>query len=170
MCATFATCAADTIETQRELLVRETFSRPAINYSDGMADDQKDRYIQYLAEQNQEHLLTEKAMQLVLEDFVARQKLLEDRLAAFEALQEQLSEERKMRKSAERKVSTLQEQLDYARQERFGDRRQRVREKSESGGPVEPEPDREDEKDGFDGTESTLRTDSVDNAPLAMRS
>ena len=34
-----------------------------------------------------------------------------------------LSEERKLRKSAERKLKSLQEKLDYANQERFGDRR-----------------------------------------------
>ena len=42
------------IETKRELLSRETCSRNPINYSEGMADDQKDRFIQYLAEQHQE--------------------------------------------------------------------------------------------------------------------
>lgn len=146
---------------------RETFSRTPINYSEGMAEDQKDCYIQYLAEQNQEHLLTKKAMELVLEDFVAGHKVLEDRMAAFESeyqeLKNQLSEERKLRKSAERKVRTLQEQLDYVRQERFADRRQKVRKKTESGEPKKPEPDRRDEKDDFDGTEGTFRTDSVDN-------
>ena len=43
----------DIIKTKRELLGRETYSRNPINYSAGMAEDQKDRYIQYLAEQNQ---------------------------------------------------------------------------------------------------------------------
>ena len=33
-------------------LSRETYSRNPINYSEGMADDQKDRFIQYLAEQH----------------------------------------------------------------------------------------------------------------------
>lgn len=42
------------IEMKRELLSRETCSRNPINYSEGMANDQKDRYIQYLAEQHQE--------------------------------------------------------------------------------------------------------------------
>ena len=32
------------IETKRELLSRETYSRNPINYSEGMAEDQKDRY------------------------------------------------------------------------------------------------------------------------------
>lgn len=34
-----------------------------------------------------------------------------------------LSEERKLRKLAERKTKPLQEKLDFANQERFGDRR-----------------------------------------------
>jgi len=40
----------DIIKTKRELLGRETYSRNPINYSAGMAEDQKDRYIQYLAQ------------------------------------------------------------------------------------------------------------------------
>lgn len=72
------------IESKRELLSRETYSRPPINYSEGMTEDQKNRYIQYLAEQNQELKLTEKAMQLVLEDFMAQQKALEDQPASFQ--------------------------------------------------------------------------------------
>ena len=39
----------DIITTKRELLSRATYSRNPINYSAGMAEDQKDRYIQYLA-------------------------------------------------------------------------------------------------------------------------
>ena len=48
----------DIITTKRELLSQETYSRNPINYSAGMAEDQKDRYIQYLAEQNQDLRLT----------------------------------------------------------------------------------------------------------------
>lgn len=77
-------------------------------------------------------------MRLALEDFIAGQKALEERMAAFESqcqeLKDRLSEERKLRKSAERKARTLWGQA------------------SES-----------QEKDDFDGTEGTLRTDSVDN-------
>ena len=65
----------DIITTKRELLSRETYSRNPINYSAGMAEDQKDRYIQYLAEQNQDLRLTGDAMRLVLEDFMAQMKV-----------------------------------------------------------------------------------------------
>ena len=58
----------DIITTKRELLSRETYSRNPINYSAGMAEDQKERYIQYLAEQNQDLRLTSDAMKLVLEE------------------------------------------------------------------------------------------------------
>lgn len=73
-----------------------------------MADDQKDRYIQYLAEQNQDLRLTSDAMKLVLEDFIAEMKELKNQMSSMQSkqsdLENQLSEERKLRKSAERKV------------------------------------------------------------------
>lgn len=131
-----------------------------------MADDQKDRFIQYLAEQHQEDELTKRAMELVLEDFMAEMKELKIQMASMQSkqsdLENQLSEERKLRKSAERKTKSLREKLDYARQEKFGHRRQRVMKKDKSGKPTPSEPDRQDEQDGYDGTDDTLRTDSVD--------
>ena len=69
------------IESKREVLSRETYSRTPINYSEGMSDDQKDRFIQYLAEQHQEDELTKRAMQQVLEDFMSNQKLMDEKLA-----------------------------------------------------------------------------------------
>ena len=189
------------IDLKRELLSRETYSRNPINYSEGMADDQKDRFIQYLnpinysegmaddqkdrfiqylAEQHQEDELTIKAMKLVLEDFMNNQKSLDEQMASFQSklqmmedkhkeLQHELSEEREKRKSAERNARNLQEQLDYARQEQFGDRRQRVRKKDKSGKDAPAEPDRQDEKDKYDGTDDTLRTDSVNEPALPKK-
>ena len=119
----------DIVKTKRELLGRATYSRNPINYSAGMAEDQKDRYIQYLAEQNQDLRLTGDAMKLVLEDFMAQMKELKDQMSSMQSkhvdLENRLSEEHKLRKSAGRKIKSLQEKLDYAHQERFGDRRQR---------------------------------------------
>ena len=150
------------IDSKRELLSRETYSRNPINYSEGMADDQKDRYIQYLAEQNQDLRLTNDAMKLVLEDFMVQMKELKDQMSSMQSkqsdLENQLSEERKLRKSAERKAKSLQEKLDFANQERFGDRRQRINPKAKKSAS-----DRQKEKDDYDGTDDTLRTDSVDN-------
>ena len=148
------------IETKRELLSRETYSRNPINYSEGMADDQKDRFIQYLAEQHQEDELTKRAMESVLEDFMAQMKELRDQMSSMQSkqsdLENQLSEERKLRESAERRAKTLQEKLDYANQERFGDRRQRINSKAKKS-----DSDRQNEKDDYDGTDDTLRMDSV---------
>ena len=150
------------IDSKRELLSRETYSRNPINYSEGMADDQKDRYIQYLAEQNQDLRLTNDAMKLVLEDFMVQMKELKDQVSSMQSkqsdLENRLSEERKLRQSAERKAKALQERLDFANQERFGDRRQRIHSKAEKS-----VSDRQKEKDDYDGTDDTLRTDSVDN-------
>lgn len=105
----------DIITTKRELLSRETYSRNPINYSEDMADDQKERYIQYLAEQNQDLRLTSDAMKLVLEDFMAQMKELKDQMSSMQSkhvdLENRLSEEHKLRKSAERKIKSLQENL-----------------------------------------------------------
>lgn len=122
------------IEIKKELLNRETYSRNPINYSAGMAENQKDRYIQYLAEQNQDFRLTSDTMKLVLEDFMAQMKELKDQMSSMQLLHDdlenQLSEEQTLRKSATRKVRTLQEKLDYANQEHFNDRHQKVHSKS----------------------------------------
>ena len=154
----------DIIKTKRELLSRETYSRNPINYSAGMAEDQKDRYIQYLAEQNQDLRLTGDAMKLVLEDFMAQMKELEAQMSSMQSkhadLENRLSEEHKLRKSAERKIKSLQEKLDYAHQERFGDRRQKIQSKAKTS-----DSDRRKEKDDYDGTDDTLRTDSVGHVP-----
>ena len=134
-----------------------------------MADDQKDRYIQYLAEQNQDLRLTNDAMKLVLEDFMVQMKELKDQVSSMQSkqsdLENRLSEERKLRQSAERKAKSLQEKLDFANQERFGDRRQRIHSKAEKSAS-----DRQKEKDDYDGTDDTLRTDSVtENKPQEIK-
>lgn len=143
---------------------RETYSRNPINYSAGMAEDQKDRYIQYLAEQNQDLRLTGDAMKLVLEDFMAQMKELKAQMSSMQSkhadLENRLSEEHKLRKSAERKIKSLQEKLDYAHQERFGDRRQKIQSKAKTS-----DSDHRKEKDNYDGTDDTLRTDSVGHVP-----
>ena len=90
-------------------------------------------------------------MKLVLEDFMAEMKELKDQMASMQSkhayLENQLSEEHKLRKSAERKIKSLQEKLDYANQERFGDRRQKIQSKAKTS-----DSDRRKEKDDYDGT------------------
>ena len=108
--------------------------------------------------------MTSDAMKLVLEDFMAGMKELKDQMASMQSkhadLENWLSEEHKLRKSAERKIKSLQERLDYVNQERFGNRRQRIKSKAKTG-----DSDRNKEKDDYDGTDDTLRTDSVDHVP-----
>ena len=132
-----------------------------------MADNQKDRFIQYLAEQHREDELTKKAMELVLEDFMARQKELDEKMSVLmsghSSLKAELLEERRLRKAAERENRSLRERLGQANEERYGEKRQRVRKKNDSGEVEKPEPDRNDEKDEFDGMEGSLRTGSVDD-------
>ena len=157
------------IDSKREASSRETYSRNPINYSEGMAADQKDRFIQSLAEQHQEDDLTIKAMKLVLEDFMVQMKELKEQMSSMRSkqsdLENRLSEERKLRQSAERKAKSLQEKLDFANQERFGDRRQRIHSKAEKSAS-----DRQKEKDDYDGTDDTLRMDSVtENKPQEVK-
>lgn len=150
------------------MLSRETYSRNPINYSAGMAEDQKGRYIQYLAEQNQDLRLTSDAMKLVLEDFMAEMKELKDQMSALESnqagLQKELSEKSKLCNSLARKLKSTQEKLDYATEQLFGDRRQKVKSKTSETKSKKSDSDRQREKDDYDGTDDTLRTDSVGNA------
>lgn len=89
-------------------------------------------------------------MELVLEDFMAEMKELKNQMAYMQSkqsdLENQLSEERKLRKSAERKAKSLWEKLDFANQERFGNRRQRINSKAKKS-----DSDRQKEKDDYDG-------------------
>ena len=124
----------------------------------------KDRYIQYLAEQNQDLRLTGDAMRLVLEDFMAQMKELKDQMSSMQSkhvdLENRLSEEHKLPHSVQRKIKSLQEKLDYANQERFGDRRQKILWKAKTS-----DSDRRKEKHDYDGTDDTLRTDLVGHVP-----
>ena len=56
---------------------------------------------------------------------MAEMKELKDQMSSMQSkhadLENRFSEEHKLRKSAERKIKSLQERLDYANQERFGD-------------------------------------------------
>ena len=72
-----------------------------------------------------------------------------------------MSEERSKRKKAEAKARKLDQQLKYAQKNKLGDKRQNAR-KDEG---KDDSADREDEKDKFDGTESTVSTKSVQENP-----
>ena len=42
------------ISSKKELLARGDAPRPAVNYTEGMSSDQKDRFVEYLIEQNED--------------------------------------------------------------------------------------------------------------------
>ena len=141
--------------------MRDTFSRPALNRSEDMSEDQKDRFIDYLADRVTSLDLDKRAMVLVLEDFLKNQQEMQNSMAALQADQERLlsrlDEETRKRKAAERKAQRLDERLKYANANRFGDKRQKVKKDADKT----DEPNRNKEKEDFDGTDDTLCTDSV---------
>ena len=107
------------------------FLASGLNRSEDMSDDQKDRFIDYLADRVTVLDLDKRAMELVLEDFLKTQQQMLDKIASLEsgqkALQDSLDEETRKRKAAERKAQRLDEQLKYANANRFGDKRQKVK-------------------------------------------
>lgn len=153
------------IHMKRELLARETFSRQAINYSEDMPADQKDRYIQYLLGKVNELDLDKRAMELAVEEFQGIHTNVLEQLAELQKsiaeVKTELHEERGKRKRAEAKARKLDQQLKYAQKNKFGDKCQKARKDKNK----EDEADRENEKDGFDGTDGTVSTKSVDENP-----
>ena len=116
------------IEQKQELLARESISRPALDYSEGMTAEEQKRYINYLAERVREADLGLRARDLVLQDFL-KQKEYDERLSKLDAvlsrvdsLESSLKDEIKRRKTAERKVDDLKAKLKFANKNRFGDK------------------------------------------------
>ena len=106
------------ITQKHELLARETFSRQAINYSEDMPADQKDRYIHYLVDKVNELDLDKRAMELAVEEFQGIHNNVLGQLAELQRsiaeMQTELNEERGKRKRAEAKARKLNQQLKYA--------------------------------------------------------
>ena len=153
------------IEQKQELLARESISRPALDYSEGMTAEEQKRYINYLAERVREADLGLRARDAVLQDFLDKQKEYEERLSKLdvvlsdvEDLKKSLSSEVKKRKAAERKAADLEAKLKFANKNRFGDKSHRSKKKS-----PEEESDRTQDKDDFDGTSSSLPENSMAN-------
>lgn len=157
------------IAQKKELLVRETFSRQPINYSENMAADEKDRFIQYLVDKVNMFELDKRATELAVEEFQSQfdsvSSTLDSMKKEMAILKAELHDERSKRKKAEAKANKLDQQLKYAQKNKFGDKRQNARKdekKDESA-------DREDEKDRFDGTDGTVSTKSVpENNPTGV--
>ncbi len=102
------------------------------------AEEQK-RYINYLAERVREADLGLRARDLVLQDFLDKQKEYDERLSKLDAvlsrvdsLESSLKDEIKRRKTAERKVDDLKAKLKFANKNRFVNKSQSsVKKKSE---------------------------------------
>lgn len=74
------------IEQKRRLLAWESNSCPALDYSEGMAAEEQKRYINYLAERVNADDLEKRAMKLVLQDFLDKQKEYDVRLSKLDAV------------------------------------------------------------------------------------
>ena len=155
------------IEQKQSLLVREEVSCPALDYSEGMTSEEQKRYINYLAERVRQDDLEKRAMKLVLQDFLDKQKEYEGRLSQLDAvlsrvdsLEEALAEKGRKLEAAERKVSDLTAKLKFANKNRFGNKSQSSK-KSKSGN--DEKSDRNHDKDNFDGTPSSLPENSIAN-------
>ena len=153
------------IEQKQELLARESISRPALDYSEGMTAEEQKRYINYLAERVNAADLENRAMKLVLQDFldekkslVGRLSKLDDVLSRIDSLESSLKDSERKRKAAERKVDDLQAKLKFANKNRFGDKSHRTKKKDS-----DEESDRTKDKDDFDGTSSSLPENSIVN-------
>lgn len=153
------------IKQKQELLAREAISRPAVDYSEDMTAEEQKRYINYLAERVNAADLKERAMKLVLQDFLDEKKNLVERLSKLEeiasrmdAMEKSLQEKDRKLKSAERKVADLTAKLKFADKNRFGDKRYGSKKNKHND-----ESDRSRDKDDFDGTSASLPKNSVAN-------
>ncbi len=153
------------IRQKQELLAREAISRPAVDYSKDMTAEEQKRYINYLAERVREADLGLRARDLVLQDFLDRQKADAERLSELDklvsrmdALEKSLQDKDRKLKSAERKVADLTAKLKFADKNRFGNKKQSVK---KAGSTKAEESDRGKDEDDFDGTSSSLPDNSV---------
>ena len=101
--------------------------RSPINYSEAMPSDQKDRYIRYLIEQEEEKDLELRAMRLAVEEFQSIHDRVVESLANLQRemaeIKGELSSERSKRKEAESMARKLDQQLKFAQKNRFGDKK-----------------------------------------------
>ena len=133
------------------------------NINKGMTADEQKRYINYLAERVREADLGLRARDLVLQDFLDKQKeyderisKLDDVLSRIDSLESSLKDSERKRKAAERKVADLTAKLKFANKNRFGDKSHRTKKKDS-----DEESDRTKDKDDFDGTSSSLPANSI---------
>lgn len=150
------------ISSKRELLARGDAPRPAVNYTEGMPSDQKDRFIEYLIEQNESQKLDLRAMQAVLvdmkEELAKSNESLNEFRSEISSLHSELQQERKERKSLERKNARLQEKLEFANKNRFGSKSQKSNKPKSATAESETQTsaDRSKEEDNFDGISGSI--------------
>ena len=72
------------IEQKQELLSRELILLSVLDYSEGMTVEEQKRYINYLAERVNAADLENRAMKLVLQDFLDEKKNLAGRLSKLD--------------------------------------------------------------------------------------
>ena len=106
------------LSSKRELLARGNAPRPAVNYTEDMSSDQKDRFTEYLIEQNESLKLDLRAMHAVLEDMkdelaksndslLKSNEVLAGLQSEISSLRSELQQEREERKVLEREISVL---------------------------------------------------------------
>ena len=90
-----------------------------------MPSDQKNRYIRYLIEQEEEKDLELRAMKLAVEEFQSIHDRVSESLVNLQRemaeIKGELSTERSKRKAAEARARKLDQQLRFAQKNRFGD-------------------------------------------------
>ncbi len=109
-------------------LARGNAPRPAVNYTEGMSSDQKDRFIEYLIEQNESQKLDLRAIHAVLEDMKNELSKSNEALVSLpseiSSLRFELQQERKERKVLECEKLCLEKQLNIANNNRLFFKRQ----------------------------------------------
>ncbi len=157
------------ISSKRELLARGEAPRSAVNYTEGMSSDQKDRFIEYLIEQNESQKLDLRAMQAVLVDMKDELAKANESLNELTKLRSELLKERKDRKILERKIARLQEKLEFANKNRFGSKSQKSnKKKSSTEAEDNVSADRSKEEDNFDGTSGSIEKEVCAQPDEAM--
>ena len=134
------------------------------NIFSSMSSDQKDRFIEYLIEQNESQKLDMRAMQAVLVDMKEELSKSNESLneltklrSEISSLRSELQQARKERKSLERKNARLQEKIEFANKNRLGSKSQKSNKpKSTTESESQTSADRGKEEDNFDGTSGSI--------------
>lgn len=125
-----------------------------------MTSEEQKRYINYLADRVNAADLENRAMKLVLQDFLDKQKADADRLAKLDDMLSRVESLESSLKEKDRQIADLTAQLKFANKNRFGSSKHSTEKKEAS--PAE-ESDRSRDEDDFDGTSSSLPENFIAN-------